>query len=664
MSTHPTQPSATGEAKSTNKSVSPGYSDPRNLKSAAWWIGCFCLVYVSSFFLGGLNPPSLTLDTSWQTVLEYAAERHFQFGRDIVFNYGPFGFLVTSFSQGHLIAARVAFAFFWSAVVAISAMELARRTARWASYPLLAWLVVFALSRDFDQIAFFVMACGTLILLDGDRAPRWRIPVFILAFAVLSLIKFTYLVAAAASLLIVVGVRFLEKKFRGGLALAALACAAFLACWIGAGQSVINLPSWIRKSLEITLGYSSAMSTPPKDKVFIALVVALILFVWAWSRIIKNVALRLPQIGMILTLALYVFMAWKEGIVRADAHVFVFLLFLPLASSFLFLRDSWGGLSSRSKSLLVKLYCGIIAICLLTAHFQEANSIVRPVSDLPARFADRARMIEKAIRGQADGLYPQRTNLSLDHEPHLDAAKAAIGNSTVDVMNYYQWAALANQMNYRPRPVIQGYSAFTPALQNLNGDYFRSSARPQFILLSQQAIDSRFPTLEDSAALNFALANYAPVVQDDGFLVLRQSSAVNPSFQLVDRQVLRFGEQLDVRRWARRPLFLSVIIRPSLVGRFVEFIYQPPPLYVRISEGEDQKRYRLVPEMAKLPFLLSPMLDNNDDVLALYNASPAKVVESLMIEPPRRRAYEFEPTLDVRLYTATSFPESKKRPSQ
>ena len=50
----------------------------------------------------------------------------------------------------------------------------------------------------------------------------------------------------------------------------------------------------------------------------------------------------------------------------------------------------------------------------------------------------------------------------------LDHAKDVIGNESVDVMNYLLLAAVVNEMNYQPRPVIQGFVAYTPALQSLN----------------------------------------------------------------------------------------------------------------------------------------------------------------------------------------------------
>ena len=63
------------------------------------------------------------------------------------------------------MGARIAFAFFWSALVALAATTMARRLPGWVRYAFLAWFVVFTLSAGLDQTAFFVMASGTLLLL-------------------------------------------------------------------------------------------------------------------------------------------------------------------------------------------------------------------------------------------------------------------------------------------------------------------------------------------------------------------------------------------------------------------------------------------------------------------------------------------------------------------
>ena len=310
-------------------------------QTARWigWPACFVLVFVSAFFLSGTRPPPLELDPSWHAALEYATAHHLQFGTQIVFTFGPLGFLSTRTSLGHLLGARIAFAFFWSALVALAATALAKRLPGWVRYAFLAWLVVFTLSAGLDQTAFFVMAYGALLLLVDNPKQRWQAPLFVLAFIVLSLIKLSFLTAAIASLALVVVCWIGQRKILKAIVLALAAPAGFVAVWVALGQSPSHLAPWFRHALELESGYSAAMNLVPKTPVLCAALAALALFVGAFIATIVRARRGLLTWAGLITLAQYVFLAWKEGFTRSgDWHAFVFLWFLPLGLGFLFPR--------------------------------------------------------------------------------------------------------------------------------------------------------------------------------------------------------------------------------------------------------------------------------------------------------------------------------------
>ncbi|MGA3324012.1 MAG: hypothetical protein ABSF45_06030 [Terriglobia bacterium] len=627
-------------------------------QTARWigWPACFALVFTSAFFLSGTQPPPLELDPSWHAALEYAAAHHLQFGTQIVFTFGPLGFLSTRTSLGHLLGARIAFAFFWSALVALTATALAKRLAGWVRYAFLAWLVVFTLSSGLDQTAFFVMAYGTLLLLVDNPKQRWQVPLVVFAFIVLSLIKASFLTAALGSLAVVFVCWIRQRKTLKAIMLALAVPAGFIACWMALEQSPSHLAPWFRDALELASGYSGAMNLVPKTSVLCAALAALALFVGALIATIVRTRGGLLTWGVLITLAQYVFLAWKEGFTRSgDWHTFVFLWFLPLGLAFCFLGELSNAHKASHRWGLQVTFAASMALCLAAANFQIPGFAWQQVSDWPRRVTQNAEMIFATLRGRSDELYADCRDAKSDRMLLLDRAKDVIGNDSVDVMNYLLLAAVVNEMNYQPRPVIQGFVAYTPALQSLNEEYFRSAGRPHYVLLCQQATDGRFPTLEDSAALNYVLNNYVPVARGGHFLVLQQRTTEDLAFQLVKEESLHFGEKLDLRPWAQGPLFMSVVIAPSLLGRAATFLYQQHPLYMRLASGQAEERYRIVPSMAELPFLVNPLLDSNYDVLNLYASHPGKESESLTFERPRHGSFEFQDHLTVRLYAASAF---------
>jgi hypothetical protein len=621
------------------------------------WPACFTLVFLSAFVLSGTQQPPLELDPSWHAALEYATEHRLQFGTQIVFTFGPLGFLTTRTSLGRLVAARVAFAFFWSALVSFAATAVARRLPGWVRYAFIAWLAIFTLSEGFDQVALFVMAYGALVLLTGATRQRWQTPILMFAFVVLSLIKLTFFTAAAASLALGVACALRQRKILRAAVLVLAPPVGFIALWMALGQSASHLIPWFRNALELESGYSAAMNLAPKTAVLWAGLAAMALF--ALAILLKAATMQSGFVSwaILITITQYVFVAWKEGFTRSgDWHTFVFLWFLPLGVAFCFLETGSGaGEISRWRGLEV-IFGASIALCLAAAHFQLSGFAWRQLIHWPLRTTRNAGAIVTIVRGHTGDLYRESRDTTRRSMLMLDHAKDVIGSESVDAMNYLLLAPIANSMNYQPRPIIQGFVAYTPALQQLNAGHFLGAARPHFVLLCHEATDGRFPTLEDSVALNYVLNNYIPVAWDGRFLVLKQKTAIAPSFRLVLQKELHFGEWLDVSRWSEEPLFMSAAINPSVWERLDSLLYQPEPLYMRAVRAGVEERYRIVSSMVERPFLVNPLLTGNFDVMNLYASHPGKELARIMFERPEGRAFEFKDDISVRLYTAAPFP--------
>src|SRR5205085_1685863 len=83
----------------------------------------------------------------------------------------------------------------------------------------------------------------------------------------------------------------------------------------------------------------------------------------------------------------------------------------------------------------------------------------------------------------------------------LPRTRAVVGDAPVDLFSYSQGVLLLNDLNYRPRPIFQSYSAYTSYLAAVNAHHYRGGAAPEFVLLNLQPIDHRPATAEDGPAL-------------------------------------------------------------------------------------------------------------------------------------------------------------------
>jgi hypothetical protein len=238
-----------------------------------------------------------------------------------------------------------------------------------------------------------------------------------------------------------------------------------------------------------------------------------------------------------------------------------------------------------------------------------------------------------------------------------------VGDSSIDVFNYRQGAALLNDLNYHPRPVIQSYSAYTPGLLRANLDFYRSPSRPSYVLFSLETIDGRFPTLDDALLLPYILANYQPVLAEHNFLLMERTPGQprNLSYDRVYSASLDIGEKLDLRTWNNSPLFLRVSTTPTLLGRILTLLYQPPAykLEVELDEG-GKKDFRFIRGMASEGFLVNPLLENNADVVDLLSGENQKKVRSVAILPVRGKIAGLKVPITVEVYRSSNFLASSR----
>ena len=90
--------------------------------------------------------------------------------------------------------------------------------------------------------------------------------------------------------------------------------------------------------------------------------------------------------------------------------------------------------------------------------------------------------------------------------------RSRIGSSSVDVIPWEAPLAIANHLNYRPRPVPQSYSSYTPRLDRLNARFLDSTNAPDYLLYMcgpLNVLNDGPAAWEDSRAKMALLENYS-----------------------------------------------------------------------------------------------------------------------------------------------------------
>jgi len=277
----------------------------------------------------GMNPPSVGLDSSWNGGLTMAVHDGLQWGSDVVFTYGPLGFMN---GQGLWYADLGVLAFLYLASLhvafCIALVAALRRLIGALPAMIVAFLLIGVLPLIEESIVLAVLLC--MRALEAERSERLVNAVAIggATFAAIEvLIKFSAgPVIAAFFLIALVGLRARWWQLVTYLALLAV---EVLLLWLLTGQSLGEVPSFLRSTYEIISGFSAAMVTTTD--------------VPAWQVTVATVAAAAVTAGVVLAsfrgaygdararwcgiglMALAAFTVFKEGVVRTDAgHLSLF----------------------------------------------------------------------------------------------------------------------------------------------------------------------------------------------------------------------------------------------------------------------------------------------------------------------------------------------------
>lgn len=603
-------------------------------RAAAWyWTALFAAVFFLAVFRSGA-PAALALDDSWAAVMGWARLQDLQWGKDLLFTYGPLGYLFPRATYypplfDTLLLGQLLLALGYTFIFACAFRRLAA-----AERILLALIAVLACRRQPDTLLlgtaiFALVALDDLIRRSRDTSWAWLgLGVVALMMNALGLLKFTVLPLSV--LLCGVGVVLLLRERRPSAALVWLLLwlGSLLLLWRGHGQSVAAFPGYLWGSLEVAAGYAIAMGLDSKPAIQAAGLLMLaftVLLLLTWWR---REAPRDPRVLVLLAyLAFAVFVAWRNAFTRADMWHVTF--FFPLAA--FVLLASWA-LGRWRPQRLIRLVCqGFVVlyaaglVYLLASPAQYRDYVLGGADKLGAA-------VSGTLRGQHEAQYQaQRAEWDLARFRQL------IGGARVDVFGCTQAVAIWNGFNYAPRPVFQSYSAYTPGLQRRNEAHYLDAHAPPFVIFAMCPIDARLPASDDALALLALLRNYRPVAAEKGYVLLQRAAVARPAPQpvLVAQRTLKLGEWMDVTDGAS-PQVLQLEYRLNLAGRLRALLLREPMLKIELQLADGQLRsYRLVRQVAQTGFLLSPALENEAAYLRWYYGQDAYAVTRLRLVPER-----------------------------
>jgi len=605
--------------------------------SRSWTVVALCAVAVMAWPYHALIP-GVGGDWTWKAALSIAVTRGLHFGQEIVWTYGPLGFMNfgpgPSYYYGGLAFVALAYQWILQLLLTATVFLAARR-----SYPVFASLglafAVVAVVRD-RALLLGLAWCMLAILYGSERreAPgeRW----FPAAIGVLTGFLILAKLNQGAEMVALAGIALAARpgaRWRDGLVFAASALSIAAVGWFGTGQAVGAIWDYIRYSAQIVGGYAAAMGTSAERGWTYLLALALFLLtsavVWNAARFTAG----RQRFGVITVWLVSAFFAFKAGFVRGIVeHTTIFTGNALMVLAVIPVRRpvrTFGFVSviACAAAFVIPSYVTIESAFDPIAHVKNAAKQVETLASKSKRTAARASLaaaIESYYRFPAS--LRQRIG---------DRSVAFWPSSFADL-------AYADDFDWRPLPVIESYSAYTPSLDELDAAALASKDAPELIVRNPSGlIDARYSSFEAPAATLQLLCRYQEMARNGSWQLLARGPDRCGSPRQVGTASATWGGVVHVPspRNSNAAMLVEVSgVQPAGLERVTQVLLRPQARYIVL----DGQAYRLVGATAPDGLLLSlparadfpPPFDMAPDpaTIAVVRGGDSEAAEALRFE--------------------------------
>jgi hypothetical protein len=696
-------------------------------------------IYLFITFLPLPGPVKTGLDPSWSYGIAHAVQKQLIFGKDIIFTYGPLGYLISSpaFNQNffQIIIFRWSvylFLFIVSILRIITTKNYIRQIFLFSSivFPLLIgspyigvgfssdyqilFIVLTILSfNDIIQkrtrLIFFLLGCisgfcfltkftlgiytfgvCTLYLLvsccqsiirksDAEfnsyffALINFVLSSFSISFIFLSPhLSFSYLLKVIFYLILAGSIgasiwliqkqfksRFKYKSqklnkllsiFKNNFLLPQLIFYAIYLCLLAQSILLSHSPSlidYLTNSWEISSGYSSAMSIVGNKTELVLAISAIFLIACIMLFVAEE-----GYVNLSLSFLFALFLSFKHGFVRQDGHVVIFAIVAPLVASLLILKISKWRYQKISYYFLIYLLFASALISLPAVDKLDrivklmpqpfVNAIIGLVRESPKQETlDRISYLSEINNTKFNieklqSITFKKSLNNLDEVQLPDNIKDLVNRKKVDIIPWEISLVAANQLNWKPRPIFQSYSAYTKSLDNLNFESYVKEPR-DYIFYDFTSIDGRHPFFDEPKTFSHVLCNYQLSADASNFintkkqvsliLLEKRNSSRCSSIFLSDKLSINWNTVYPIEISEGTITRASIKFKYSLIGKIYKTIFRAPPVMMKIDYLDgDQKTYRIIPENSENGVIVSHLPRNANEALSFWQGQlPARV---------------------------------------
>ncbi|HSY77840.1 MAG TPA: hypothetical protein VK890_13325 [Bacteroidia bacterium] len=545
------------------------------------------------------------IDPSYCYALNYFFVHHIQFGTDVYFTFGPLAFLELAVPLGHNLAISLVFISLLYITFSYAAILLGQviNSGKW----LLHLGVVFLVCRLFFVEDILVGTTAVSLLLYNENKKRRWIALALLASMFSLYIKSSVGISCFFLLISYCAINwYLVRDYKQGLKIITSYVMLYFVFWFCIYWNLHGCLMFLWSTFELVKDYSAAMSIYPDNNWWLLggglIIFFLVPFIYKDKKVYMLYALFF----------LSIFAAWKHGYAREEeVHLSSFYGFLILF--FLVYIIYIDKVRILHVFFMALAFMGIYRNMQLTGHYHvdDKVSLNGGINNFSEVFLDYKNFVQKAVNTSAENVKSKKLP---------DEVLKIIGDKTIDFYPTELTYVAANNLNWKPRPVIQAYTAYNDWLDKEDAKFFASEKSPEFILWEFGAdrwgdknfgeIDYESTLNDEPNALHELLSRYKAVYKNATIILFEKSASENLSQpKAIKTEITTWNKWIEVPATDDGILRAKMICSGNLLRSLKSILFKDEEFYMdcKLTNGNIIE-YRIIPADAQNGLWINPVL--------------------------------------------------------
>jgi hypothetical protein len=399
-----------------------------------------------------------------------------------------------------------------------------------------------------------------------------------------------------------------------------------------------SLLSYLGNSWQISSGYSSAMSiVSSRVRLLIAFICfVLILVLMIMASLDKRISLAVAYILPLL-------LSFKHGFVRQDAHVVLFTLMAMLLASLYTIIIKEYQFKKITYFIWAAIFLGCIIITsspnstiLENAHKWSNFRPDRVVNNIGVVISSLLDPKELKMRGDRSTNQNLQTIAAATKLP--DSVLEKFRGKTIDVIPREFALIPGNQLNWKPRPIIQSYSAYTEKLDEINYQSLSQSPR-DYLIYHFQSIDGRHPFFDEPKAFSYVVCNYqidsvnspfrVPALKTNFYLLEKQNFERCRSENLEKTTDINWNQVYELPTRKDSITRAKIKFEYSWLGKITKKLFRIPPVIITVNYLDGTKaNFRIIQDNSANGVIISHLPRNDEELIAFLQGKLAPQVKS------------------------------------